>query len=76
MFPAFQRHEVRGVLLDILSALSYVHSFRIIHADVKPNNILVVQDELCEVGQQGIHAKLCDFNSSLKAMFDSRFFFN
>ena len=69
----FLRHEVRCVVSDILSALSYVHSWRIIHADVKPNNILFVQDELCEVGQQGIHAKLCDFNSSLQAMFDSRF---
>ena len=73
---SFLRHEVRCVVSDILSALSYVHSFRIIHADVKPNNILVVQDALCEVGQQAIHAKLCDFNSSLKAMVDSRFFFN
>ena len=69
-----QRHEVRCVVSDILSALSYVHSFRIIHADVKPNNILVVLDELFEVGKQGMHAKLCDFNSSLKAMFDYRFF--
>ena len=73
---SFLRHEVRCVVSDILSALSYVHSFRIIHADVKPNNILIVQDDLCEVGQQGIHAKLCDFNSSLEAMFDFRFFFS
>ena len=71
-----QRHKVRKVVSDIASALSYVHSFRIIHADVKPNNILVVPDELYEFSKQGFHAKLCDFNSSLKAMFDSRFFFN
>ena len=74
-FPGFQRHEVRGVVSDIASALSYVHSFRIIHADVKPNNILAVADELYEVGKQAFHAKLCDFNSSLKAIFDLRFLF-
>ena len=70
----FLRHEVRCVVSDILSALSYVHSFRIIHADVKPNNLLVVQDELCEAGKQGFHAKLCDFNSSLGQFLTPAFF--
>ena len=65
----FRPDQIRCVLFDVASALDYVHSFKIIHADVKTTNILVAAlDEAVEVGKQGTHAKLCDFNSSLQAV--------
>lgn len=43
---------VRGVASQLVSALYYLHSKRILHRDMKPQNILV--------GQRG-QIKLCDF---------------
>lgn len=33
--------EVRSLLKSLLSVLEYVHSFKIIHRDIKPNNIIL-----------------------------------
>ena len=43
---------VRGVAAQLISALFYLHSHRILHRDMKPQNILI--------GKDGI-VKLCDF---------------
>lgn len=43
---------VRGVASQLVSALHYLHSQRILHRDMKPQNILV--------GRGGA-IKLCDF---------------
>ena len=44
--------QVRSVARQLVSALNYLHSNRIIHRDMKPQNILI--------GADGI-VKLCDF---------------
>lgn len=44
--------EVRGVAAQLVSALFYLHSYQILHRDMKPQNILI--------GQNGA-VKLCDF---------------
>lgn len=36
--------NIRKILIDILSALQYIHSKSIIHGDVKPDNILIDND--------------------------------
>lgn len=43
---------VRGVACQLVSALFYIHSHRILHRDMKPQNILI--------GKSG-QIKLCDF---------------
>ena len=45
-----------GMLLQLHSALLYVHSRRVVHLDVKPCNVLVYGD---------CHLRLADFGSSL-----------
>lgn len=47
-----ENDHVRFILYQILRALKYVHSARVLHRDIKPKNILV--SSKCEV-------KLCDF---------------
>ena len=44
--------QVRGVAAQLVSALFYLHSHRILHRDMKPQNILI--------GKDGA-VKLCDF---------------
>lgn len=44
--------EVRGVTSQLVSALFYLHSHRIVHRDMKPQNILISKDGT---------VKLCDF---------------
>ena len=36
-----RQHEVRQILLKVLSAISYVHGHDILHRDISPDNILV-----------------------------------
>jgi serine/threonine protein kinase, bacterial len=33
--------EVKGILIDLLPVLGYLHSLRIVHRDVKPDNIIL-----------------------------------
>jgi len=48
-----ERRHVYG--LDLFSALAHCHRMGVVHADVKPENLLVFGDRL----------KLCDFNTSV-----------
>jgi serine/threonine protein kinase len=47
---------VRTVLLDIAGALEYLHSFSVLHCDVKPPNILVAAN---------CRGRLADFDTSM-----------
>ncbi|CAL4083629.1 unnamed protein product, partial [Meganyctiphanes norvegica] len=49
--------RVRQISCDLVSAIYYLHSQRILHRDIKPQNILLSQDGV---------AKLCDFGFSRK----------
>ena len=67
---AVLRYEVQlRILQDFAEALVYIHARGAVHADVKPNNILLSSDPFQQspspTSAQGevpeVHAKLCDF---------------
>jgi serine/threonine protein kinase len=45
-------HSAAKMVLDIASALLYLHDFNLMHRDLRPQSILVNKD---------LSAKLCDF---------------
>lgn len=48
--------ERRRILDEILSAMSYWHSFQIVHRDLKPENVMITRN--------GSHVKVIDFGLS------------
>ena len=66
---SFNKHKVvllRKILQAVLSAVSHLHSARICHKDIKPENIMVnIQ------GDQLVSLKLVDFNISQRVENDS-----
>lgn len=56
---SFSEGVVRGMMLDMVSALHYMHSLNIVHRDIKPENILVNR-----VGDR-YRLKLADFGLSM-----------
>lgn len=54
-YRKFTIAEIKNIGGQILSALSYMHNMRIIHCDIKPDNILI--DMFGQV-------RICDFNTS------------
>lgn len=52
-------HEVKRLVYDVLRALNYCHEKGIVHADIKPENILI------SISREGSALKLADFGSSL-----------
>lgn len=41
----FSEEEIKNIFNDILNAISYCHSLRICHNDIKPNNVLIFTNE-------------------------------
>ncbi|KRX66788.1 Membrane-associated tyrosine- and threonine-specific cdc2-inhibitory kinase wee-1.3 [Trichinella sp. T9] len=41
-------------LIDLLIALKHLHDNRLVHLDVKPENIFLTKDEICKVGDFGL----------------------
>lgn len=48
----FSEQKAQNIVCDLVSALYYLHSHRVLHRDLKPQNVLI--------GDSGV-AKLCDF---------------
>lgn len=53
----YTRPRLKRIMKQVLEALSFIHSLKLIHCDVKPENIVMKSFSRCEV-------KLIDFGSS------------
>ncbi|KAL4454634.1 hypothetical protein ABPG74_021839 [Tetrahymena malaccensis] len=58
----YSQDEITSIIIQISHALSQIHCYKIIHADIKPQNILKTRD-----GKY----KLCDFGISKRLSSDS-----
>jgi eukaryotic-like serine/threonine-protein kinase len=52
--------EASGYLLDIATALDYIHQHGIIHRDIKSTNVLLSTDDLCYLSDLGVARMLHD----------------
>ena len=50
--------EVRRFMLQLLNAIEYLHSLRVIHRDLKMGNIFLDEKMNMKVGDLGLAAKL------------------
>ncbi len=57
---ALAPEEASGYLLDIASALDYIHQHGIIHRDIKSTNVLLSTDDLCYLSDLGVARLLND----------------
>lgn len=53
---ALSEDSVWSILLDLLLALKSLHDRNLIHLDIKLDNILIMEDESCKLGDFGLVA--------------------
>lgn len=58
-FPNFDENLVKGIMRQIMSAVTYLHRLNITHRDLKPENILVSR-----VTENDLEIKIIDFGTS------------
>ncbi len=64
--PPFELHVAIGIMLQIAKAMRYLHKQKIIHGDLKPQNILVQPITNKYDNFEGyLHVKIADFGSSI-----------
>ncbi|MDH3675050.1 MAG: protein kinase [Anaerolineae bacterium] len=62
--PALTRSQIIALGLQLCDGLAYAHSQKVIHRDVKPSNIIVLENNHLKITDFGI-AKLLDTDTSL-----------
>jgi dual specificity protein kinase YAK1 len=65
--PRTHLQKVRSIMVQLLQALDFVHALGIIHADIKPDNLLFCNDDNDEV-------VLIDFGSAMSDTDGQRFY--
>ncbi|XP_020896872.1 calcium/calmodulin-dependent protein kinase type 1 isoform X2 [Exaiptasia diaphana] len=66
----YSEKEAASILRQVLEALQYLHSKRIVHRDIKPDNILL-QSKRSPDSRQPIIAKIGDFGFAVRLPKDS-----
>lgn len=51
--------EVWNILVDLLLAVKALHDQNLIHLDIKLENIMISEDDVCKLGDFGLVADLC-----------------
>eukprot|EP00116_Pleurobrachia_bachei_P009341 sb/3469603/ len=63
--PGLPPDTIKDFAFQILSGLAFMHSNRIIHRDLKDNNILITQDNVLKIADFGISKSFTPNQSSL-----------
>lgn len=62
---ASKDHEVKIVLMKVIAhSLASLHTNGVVHADLKPSNVLIKETNVCSGKSKSLTAKLIDFDSS------------
>ena len=62
--PGVPMEKVKDLMWQILCGVDFLHSHRIVHRDIKPQNILVARDGTVKIADFGL-ARIYDFNTLL-----------
>ena len=59
----FSEEEIKNIMVQLISAVLYIHRNNYMHRDIKPENFLVLEaiDSIHSLGAQKMQLKLADF---------------
>ena len=55
---------IKRYMIQLLLSVEYIHHHKIIHCDIKPSNVLIMEDDFDILGNKNI-VQLCDFGLSI-----------
>jgi len=65
--PGLELDRIKDLMFQILSAVDFLHSHRIVHRDIKPQNLLVTMDGVIKITDFGL-SRIYDFYTLLTSV--------